>query len=252
MAKQVRKLSRKELLKEDEFLVKSKTYVTVLMENMRLISAIGIALLVVAAVGVGVNYFVKNQSMKSVGLFGDAMIDYKAPVVTQEQIDQNPRLKTMKTYPDEKTKFENAAKKFDAVFNESEKTASGKLALFYAANAYYQLEDYDNAAQRYKQYLEKIGTDRIHGFYELAVEGLGYSLEGQGNLDEAIASFEKLITPENKSFRERGLTQAARLYLEKENKERALELYKTLVTDFPDSPSAAVAKRKIAQLESAA
>ena len=250
MAKKVKKLSRKELLQEDEFIVRAKEYFSVLLANRKFVylgigAILGTAILVMA-----INTMVRSNRADTQQMLASALEYYKGPVVTQAEIDENPVLKTMKTFPDEKTKFEQSAEKFDAVYKEHSGSRAGVLSLFYAANCYFQIGQFDTAADRYEKYVQKVGNNRRGTFLDLALEGLGFSLEAAGNPDEAINAFQKLIDQDqNKAFRERALFNAARIQYARNQLDQALEFYKALQTDFPTSKHANEARQAIAQIE---
>ena len=107
------------------------------------------------------------------------------------------------------------------------------------------------AAELYERYLRKTGGDS-EAFTQLATEGLAYSYESMGQTDKAIEAFERLITPESKAFRERGLFNSARLYARSDNRDKALELYKTLLADYPESKLTRDVQRRVAELEAGA
>lgn len=249
MAKKVKKLSRKELLKEDDFLTSTRSFVGYLIGKKNLL-IIGIGgIIALTLILVGIRYIVSSSNTESENSLAVALEYYKGPVVTSEMLEKDPRLKYFRTFTDEKTKYTEAAAKFDFVSKAYKRKHTGIIALFYAGNCYYKIGDYATAIEKYKKYVDIVGNNPEKSFSNLALEGLGYSLEMSGKTDDALAAFEKLTTPENGTFRERGLYNAARMYQIKNNNQKALELYKILIQDFPESKRAQQIKLVISQME---
>lgn len=245
MAKKVKKLRRKELLKDDEFLTSSRQFVNVLYENRKKIFIAVGGLFVIVILILAISAAVRSGEKKAENLFAMALVQYKEIIAKQ----QTAGSKSESDGGDPAKQFQEAAKKFEAVVEAYPRKRAGVLAMYYAANCYFKAKDYQASAQWYSDYLKKVGDDRQHAFVNLAYESLGYAQEMNGNLDEALQAFEKLDTPDNDTFRERGLFNAARIYQVKKNDTKALELYQALIKDYPDSLLAPQIKKVIAQLE---
>jgi tetratricopeptide (TPR) repeat protein len=252
MPKDVRKLSRKELLQEDQFTVRLRSFMGFLLTNKTVIVGVLGGALLLGLVLIGMKYQISHKGAGAAIAFGEANEAYTAPVATKEELEKQQWLKKVRTFPTENEKFQAAAESFEKVSSEFGSTDQGKLALYYAGNSYFELGEYEKAAGLFQKYLSKAGSDRGKSFIDLATEGLGYSYESLGKNDEAIAAFEKLITPERKTFRERGLFNSARLYAKSDNKAKALELYKALLTDYPSSRMARDVQQRVAELEAGA
>ena len=123
-------------------------------------------------------------------------------------------------------------------------TPSGELAIFYLANAYYMVSDYDNALK----YFQEFDTDeRI--LANSALSGIAACYESKGRYAEAAKYFERaarisfdpFLNPEN-------LRNAARTYALAGEKDRAVEIYEKIKKEYPDSRQASEAERWIAEL----
>lgn len=248
MAKKVKKLTRKEILKEDEFTTRLRTFFIQFVARKRFIGSISAIVVGLIIIGFGINYLATLDEKSSEDKFSEALEYFRGVVITDESEKLDPRLKYFKTFKDDETKWTKTSEMFDAVSDKHPNTRLGKLALYYAGNCYYELGDFNRASVRFETYLEKVGNDREGSFVNLALEGLGFSNEMAGNNDKALEAFEKLIIPENKDFRERGLFNAARIYQAQQNNAKALELYKQLVEDFPMSRASFNAQKIITTL----
>ena len=123
-------------------------------------------------------------------------------------------------------------------------SATGDLARFYLANAYYQLGRYDEALKAYDDYSpsgELLAVARL--------SGLGACEEAKGEYGKAAAQFEKAATqyPSDASAAEY-LNDAARDYAQAGEKEKAIDLYRRIKKNYPTSAFARDADRFITQL----
>jgi len=123
-------------------------------------------------------------------------------------------------------------------------SATGDLARFYLANAYYQLGRYDEALKAYDDYSpsgELLSVARL--------SGLGACYEAKGEYRAAAAQFEKAATqyPSGASAAEY-LNDAARDYGQAGEKEKAIDLYRRIKKNYPTSAFARDADRFISQL----
>lgn len=133
-----------------------------------------------------------------------------------------------------------------AIVDEDGSTDAGELATFYLANAYYALGDYDKAAATFD---DVDVSDKFIAAAALA--GLGGCEEARGKFEEAASWFEKAASknmspvqaPDN-------LSRAAANFAAAGQREKAVELLKTLKKEFPSSQAARDADRFIAQFGS--
>lgn len=249
MAKKVKRLTRKELLKEDELTLRLKFFTSWLFEyRVYLISIFGVIIAGLLIYG-GIKWAVSAASHDADQAFSEAMHYYNGYVGTEEQAKSNPNLKHAMRFDDEESLWEGSARKFDSIIEQYGDSRSGKLALIYSANCYYNLKEYDKAAELYSKYVEKAGNDYEGTFVNLALESLGYSYEMAGNADQAISAFEKLAESKMKAYRERGLFNTARMYQAKNDNSQALKFYKILAEEYPDTKNAKHVQNVIAKLE---
>ena len=88
---------------------------------------LGVAIIVLAAV-LGWRLYTDHQTVKAAAGYDDAMKVFKAPLRTVGQ----PADSTELTYADEKTKFDDAAKKFESVADKFPHTRPGQISAYYA------------------------------------------------------------------------------------------------------------------------
>jgi len=123
-------------------------------------------------------------------------------------------------------------------------TPSGELAMYYLANAYYKLDDYDKSLK----YFEEFDTDD-ELLKTSTLSGTAACYEAKGEFLEAAKYFEraarstsdKVLLPEN-------LANAARDYILAGKKEKAVDIFKRIKKEFPESPQLREAERSLAEL----
>ena len=123
-------------------------------------------------------------------------------------------------------------------------TTSGNLARFYLANAYHNLGKFDEALQEFKDFS---AADQVLSVSRLS--GIASCYEGKKMFAEAAEYFEDAATKYAKDISApEYLNDAARDYALAGKKEKAIELYKRLKTQFPTSSFAREVDRYLAQL----
>jgi tetratricopeptide (TPR) repeat protein len=123
-------------------------------------------------------------------------------------------------------------------------TPSGKMASLLLANAYYSLGQPDSALAVYK------GISLNNKDLAAAVlAGTGASHAKKKQYGDAATSYaEASEKADNKTLKAQYLVNAADNYLDSGNSEKAEELYKKTVDDFPGSTGAALAQRSLWQM----
>jgi tetratricopeptide (TPR) repeat protein len=123
-------------------------------------------------------------------------------------------------------------------------TSSGNLARFYLANAYFQLRQYDQALNEFKDFSP---NDPLLEVSRLS--GIASCYEAQGKHLDAGEQFEKASVRNSKDVSAaENLNNAARNYALGGQKEKALELYRRLKKSYPATTFGREADRFIARL----
>ncbi len=118
-------------------------------------------------------------------------------------------------------------------------TESGESAKFYAANCYYNLNDYDNGLKYFEDYSGKNDILRAS-----SLSGIGAIYEAKGDLKKAAEYFEKAAQV-NKDviINQENLFYAIRAYTQSGDKDNAKRVYQMLKLDYPKSKYIAETKR---------
>jgi|ERR1700683_484801 len=135
-------LSRKDL-KKDEIREGLAQGATSLLEHQKGAAIfLGVCLVVLAAV-LAWRFYSEHQNTKSAAGFADATTVFKAPLRTA---GDQPDPGTL-TFADEKVKFAEAARRFEAVAQKYPRTKSGQMSAYYAGLCYEKLDNTGQAAK---------------------------------------------------------------------------------------------------------
>jgi tetratricopeptide (TPR) repeat protein len=148
---------------------------------------------------------------------------------------------------DESMTDEDRWKKALELYKKSVDSKATPTALFYIANSYYNLNDYDNAIKEYNRFVSTFSSDR--GILPLVYQKLAstYFLTNQN--DKALETLGKLAGFDGGTFKDTAMILEARYYESTGEKEKAMERYRAIVSDFPVSPWSAEASSKISAEE---
>ncbi|NLH48481.1 MAG: tetratricopeptide repeat protein [Myxococcales bacterium] len=233
MARKV-KITRKQIKQDDRFLatmkevtrkvVTSATDISFYEKNRRAIlgAVIGVAVLVVAIAVYAIVAKVQTGAAEKMMAKADAIL--QADIVTPEQLKNDPRLASLGAYTDAKKKWTETVEAFNAISDAYPRSNYGILALLYSGNAYYELNDYENAAAKYQQYVDKAGKDAP--FAPLARQNIGYCYENLNKLDEAEKVFTALSAEAGDTTAMVSLFDLARIYEKKQQWAKAVETLK--------------------------
>ncbi len=142
--------------------------------------------------------------------------------------------------------YEGAQKKFEAFRTAHADHRSQSLAGLYEAKLLERLGKHAEAAALYQSYVDKaVPKDPL---LFLALEGLGYAKEAQGQHDQAIQAFKRLAESVE-FFRDYGLKHQARAQEAKGDIAGALQSYKAIAEMDPPSKLKSFAESRIQALE---
>jgi tetratricopeptide (TPR) repeat protein len=130
-----------------------------------------------------------------------------------------------------------------AISEDYSNTDAGNLATFYAANALYQLEEYDRALTHYRQF------EKEQGFIGSSAYAAQAAIhENKGNFQRAAELYEQAASQyPNKLTAPRFLLSAGQAYEEAGQYEAAMSAYQKIRDEYPESDQASSAERYMAR-----
>ena len=238
----------------DEFVASRSRVFKYLSENFKVVvvasSVIGVLLISYIAWGT----YSRQKNQKAGEAFYSAMKVYQAKV---DALGASPD--TFKTSDD---KHRAVADKFAELSKRYKRSNIGSISLLYAANAHYNLKEFDKAIDLYTKLLFKVEREdpNLHGnineikvspgiIRDTALYGLAYSYEQKGDLKKAIEMQASLTSSKDSHLIEMGLIALGRLYEKSNDKAKAVETYQKVISDFPESSNLSSVKEKVERLK---
>jgi predicted negative regulator of RcsB-dependent stress response len=142
---------------------------------------------------------------------------------------------------------EAAMPKLKAIVESGQASATQQLAKLYLADLSRRAGDHPRAEQLFREYAQAATPD--DPLLSIALEGVGYALEEQGKVDEALGYFVKMAETPGTSLDDLALKHQGRLHEAKGDKDAALKAYKAIIEQFPESKLRETAEQRIAALE---
>jgi tetratricopeptide (TPR) repeat protein len=203
------------------------------------VKQIGMAAVGVAVIGVGYLIYsavAGHQAAKASGVLAKSLRIQSAQVVTDSADDKAKAAakalsKGDKDDDDEgdTPKFKSYGERYAALqkeFGEAKSLGAGKLgkvAEIGEAGVLLSQGKYAESETAYRRILGEVSSDFPLRF--LVVEGLGYSLEGQNKLKEALQAYKDLEPKEGGFYRDRALYHQGRMYEKLGDDEKAEKTY---------------------------
>lgn len=140
---------------------------------------------------------------------------------------------------------EDRYKKSLELFKKRIEIKLAPVAQFYIGNCYFNLGDYDSAIKSFSEFIDAYRDNEE--VLPLVYQKLASAYFKKGENDEAIKTLETLGQFKNGVFKDNALILMARHYESSGKAEEAMEKYKELIKDFPDSIWVTEAQRMIGQ-----
>lgn len=206
-------------------------------------TVLGIAILTVAVVVVayfGWTFYINRQTVQATAALDAANKIYSARIGSAP----DPSDPTEPVYPTEAARAEEASKKFGEVAHKYPSTNPGRLATYYAALCYEDLERHNQALEE----LKKIDSSKDKELAAMAQYQIGVIYERTGRTDDAIKTLRDLSTHSSVFVpRPVVLLQLAQVLRQKSPQE-ATSIYEQLKKDYPNTAVADQADRGLETL----
>lgn len=223
------KVTKKEL-KEDKFVTLTLEFYEFLRKNLKnIIISIGVVIVIIAAFSI---YYHSMQQKEAA-----------ASVVMEEAIKLFEEAETAwtdqgKSSNDYKDKYKKAKTKFDDIIKRYGSSNYANKALYYSAKASYQIGEYDQAIQGFRQLVDKYSNSLSALFAQSTLGNCYEQKGGVDNLRKAISEyapvkFEKFtIFPQQEYVVAQSLFYQAMLYEKLGQLSDALKSYNQIIDTF--------------------
>jgi tetratricopeptide (TPR) repeat protein len=242
-----RKLTRKELLRQDEFLTTMEKAQQFWEEhrNFILIGIAAVAVLVILVVG-GISFW-KAREAKGAALLSEALRPYHGVVLGQQTQTPDMANDDQMQFSSDAEKFQASITALDGVVDNYGGTEAGRVARLYRAHSLFNLGRYAEALEEYQSFRDAYGNGYLSG---LALLNMAQCRKQEGDYPAAAATYQELIdTASELQFPlDTALIALADCRLENGEQEEAAILYRRVLDEFPESAYRLIAEEKLGGL----
>ena len=213
-------------------------------ENRRTLGLVAAVVVAVLALGGGYWAWKTRTENRAQAMLADAIVVVQSPIA-EEKPGSKP---AAGTFANVRARSEASLAKFTEAFNAYPSTEAGIAARYYAAAALAMLGRHGEAATRYKEVVDRAGSDSFYG--RMARLGVIDANTQAKQYDEAISAAQALVNaagdevmPRDALLMELGRVQAAA-----GKKAEAKQTLDKVIAEFPESPYIEEAKRMLTEL----
>ena len=224
-------------LKHDKFVDEIGVLSSRAKENQRLLITIGIAAVVIALAAYGVYFYRSNREHKAQDVLAAAMKTMDSPLVTAGQPNPDAKYKT------EAERNAAAEKQFNEVKANYGGTSAAEVADLYLARLAASRNDTATARKLLTDFIRDhpenllVGAAR-YSLYQMRIES-GEAVQVANEVNAEFAKKDPVLPQDSL------LILLAHAYDVQGNEAKSRDAYKRIVTEFPDSPFALEAQRRV-------
>lgn len=219
-----KKLSKKELQQEDEFLSLSARSMMYVQEHAAKFKIAGAAVVVLLVAYLGVSWYLAHVERKGQAAYNDAF--YALNRTLSEK--QDP------------AKLKGVEEAFRRVIDQHSGSDAGRLAYPELAHLKFTEKKYDEAIPLYQSYLKETPEGSL--YRSLALLALAGCYEGKGETEKALETLKGVVSGPDDPASEIASLSLARLYRVSGQMDKSRETLKAFTDKFKDSPFLPMAK----------
>lgn len=220
--------TRKQILKEpDEFITFTGKAIRFAVQYQTQFIWAGAAILLLIFLGSGFRYFSNRAENRASNLLHQTTMAFDAAVAEKSPHD---------AYLAVEGGFQKLIMKYSG-------TSAGKTARLVFANICYHAGIAERAMALYRQALEDFKDDP--SISTLIVASLGYCAEALKDYPAAAAYFEKITESPGAFLKAEATFQLGRMYESMGDAEKSINAFKTVLSDYPASMYAELAREKV-------
>ena len=241
-------------LKENELIHSIEATRDFVESRKREIGAGVVAVIVIAAVGIGALVYRERVQSRGADLLGQAMVALNARVVpagapaSGEDIPAAASLGATGSFATEAAKLDAALPKLQAAADAYPDSSSGITARYHLAGALAALSRHDEAIKQFDDVIKRAGADSIYG--RMARLGKADTQARAGQVDAAIETWKEMAASTTGELPlDAILMELARAYVQKGEKEEARKTFNQLIDQHPNSPYTSEARNELENLK---
>jgi TolA-binding protein len=226
-------------LKHDKFVDEVGVLTARARANQRGLLAIGAAAVAIALITYGIFFYRGNQERKAQAALAEAIETFESPLVTEGQPQQDPRAK----FKTEAERTAAAEKQFKDVQSKFSGTDSADVSGLYIARISAARGDVATAQRLLQSFVDEhpkhflVGAAR-YSLIQMRIDN-GQAQQVAVELNNELAKPEPVLPADSI------LVLLAHAYEIQGDEEKSRATYRRIVTEFPDSPFALEAQRRV-------
>jgi TolA-binding protein len=226
-------------LKHDKFVDEVGVLTARARANQRGLLAIGAVAVAIAVITYGIIFYRGNQERKAQAALAEAIETFESPLVTEGQPQQDPRAK----FKTEAERTAAAEKQFKDVQAKFAGTDSADVSGLYIARISAARGDVATAQKLLQSFVEEhpkhflVGAAR-YSLIQMRIDN-GQAQQVATELNSELAKPEPVLPADSI------LVLLAHAYEVQGDEEKSRATYRRIVTEFPDSPFALEAQRRV-------
>ena len=150
--------------------------------------------------------------------------------------------------PETVSGYEQAIVEFRHVIELYPQTTQAAFARYYLGNANAALDRPDQAIAAYQEFLQHPGHGAARQLIPLVIQRLGYAAWAKGQTQDALGYFEQVLKMPTAFNRDQAYFETGRLLEQMGQKDKALDTYNKLATEYASSPWASEGIARITAL----
>ena len=224
-------------LKHDRFVDEIGVLSNRARENQRVLAGLAVVALLVAVAAYGIYFYRSNRERKAQDMLAAAIDTIDSPVVVPSQPNPDAKFKT----DEERNKA--AEKQFNDVKSKFSGTDAADVADIYLARIDASRGDVPGARKRLQAFIQEHPNDVLasaarYSVYQLRIEA-GEAPQVSNEITSELAKREPALPADSL------LVLLAHSYEVQGNDQKSRDTYRRIVTEFPDSPFALEAQRRV-------
>jgi tetratricopeptide (TPR) repeat protein len=225
--KRVSRSRKRQLEQPDKFISFSAKFLGFLTKyKVPMLSAVGVIFAIIIVCS-SVYYYSDRAESKASVMLANSLAKYEKIKTEQGAVKA----------------YQEVANDFNQIIENNWGKDSAKIARVMYANICYNAGDFDTATELYNKALSDFENNPF--VKNLILSGLAYSKEGEKDYNTAAKYLEMIMSGSNDANKDETLFNLGRLYAEMGNKNKSIEAFNKIISDYKNSSYLEIAKEKI-------
>jgi tetratricopeptide (TPR) repeat protein len=225
--KRVSRSRKRQLEQPDKFISFSAKFLGFLTKyKVPMLSAVGVIFAIIIVCS-SVYYYSDRAESKASVMLANSLAKYEKIKTEQGAVKA----------------YQEVANDFNQIIENNWGKDSAKIARVMYANICYNAGDFDTATELYNKALSDFENNPF--VKNLILSGLAYSKEGKKDYNTAAKYLEMIMSGSNDANKDETLFNLGRLYAEMGNKNKSIEAFNKIISDYKNSSYLEIAKEKI-------